>query len=102
MSNCKDCLFWKPENEFNKKGVCGELSDKPFGAMDGLQMEVTKVITGPDFGCVHGRKKETLELFLNKEKRCIEGKCNFQPSSKIEMGFQVWVCSKCGNKKLSM
>jgi hypothetical protein len=104
MSTCKNCLWWQPANEFNKSGKCGELSDKGYGAKDGLFIPGNAVVTGPNFGCIHGKHKDTKSKFFQQGvyvdvKSCDEH--NYKITDQKVEGVAVWICTKCRNLVVS-
>ncbi len=81
METCKSCKWWDHDNSLNdafqksclkmnalKRGFQGAVeTDRFFGNLDNLGIDIEKetrvtgsglvVITGPEFGCIHHKKK---------------------------------------------
>ena len=61
MDTCKDCKYWRREQEQSMK-PCKKERTSDRDAVDGGWTEkgeyVRGIVTGPDFGCIHWEKKD--------------------------------------------
>jgi hypothetical protein len=65
MITCKDCKFWALISEYQDRAecICDKIRsdyDIPELGRDEAQVEADEgwgIMTGPDFGCIHGAKK---------------------------------------------